>query len=702
MSSLIGNSLIKYYLGIWDNFSNVSAKDWAERILHIDFTEAAAQSMMDQLRPDLLSEYERYQNWTSEKYCSSKVDLGRYYALRMEEAFENEIDPDLPDFGQQLTDDEFAEFEDKAVRYLEGKGCKARFEGEGIVLGHHIAAFLFYLYYSIDELSSRMVDVMFSRNRMYEEKKYEVLKLKIIKDCLSCALADYCSNWESLREVNSSLEFELGYFNNRFYTSGAVISRCYTESTLSQYSDDLLEFFLSRDEKYLTADIIRRAFELKEKTTKRINIFNETKRSLPAGHDDYSIGTYQLESYMPFTAERKDELLSAIKDKKTFDYCWDFLELQGLLPTIDLMLNNLRTRDIDQEGCVCSEDELDNLYDELEFDRNDIIRLVYANGRKARSHAQNYTAEQIEAAEKHILECWKMLDILEDMIASTSVDGIGQYMRLKRQIVDRAGSDEEGTLMHRRMQHIVSLMERKVEELSARGCDVEQLSAQLEQRISSARSVSKNFLIPLAGGEKLYSMFISNNDEDTDFDYSCVAIMYYTALETLLTQYLYVNYLKKTGIMRGNKTRYIPIDEATELNQRYFAGAVRLDIIYKDETNDKGKRVKVPVKGKIPDLCELGTFKYIYNQDVLDKAEELRNYLTHDLGIRDLIELVKYCEKVFRTRKARNNAAHGMHIVSYNDTISAKNETYVETCIEEIDTLSGLIVEFLEMINPES
>ena len=73
--------------------------------------------------------------------------------------------------------------------------------------------------------------------------------------------------------------------------------------------------------------------------------------------------------------------------------------------------------------------------------------------------------------------------------------------------------------------------------------------------------------------------------------------------------------------------------------------------------------------------------------------------MTHDLGIRDTDALINYCERVFSDiREGRNHAAHGMHIVTYEETVKAKRDTY----IDEVSTLSGMIIEFLTMINLES
>ena len=457
MMTLNENKIIRYYLGVWDDFSDVSVKDWACRVFRYEISESEAQDILDMLRPELLAEYERYLDWMDKKLCMSRVDFDDYYGLRMMEGLENGTDPDVPDFGYQFSDEEFSEFEEKVIRYLEEKGYQARFGESGFVLGHHLAAFLYYLRYSMDEISSRMVTILFSRNRLYEEKIFEAVKLKTLKDILSSAMGDYCYSWETYREGNTSLEFALGYFNNRFYTSGSVIDMCNTKSALSRYSDSLLANFMARDEKYLTDDIAQMAFELRDEANEKISDFKNKANNLPADTDLLTVEAKDLASYLPYSAEREDELLFSVTDNATLEYYWYFLEIQGMLASIDLMLNIMRSRESVPDGCSFSSDDLDDLYEELEFDRGEIIGLVYANRRKASKLTMHYSMEQVEASEQHLLDCWRMMDILQSLVESGSVDDIEQYMRLKKQIVDKASNDEEGTLMQMRLEHIIGL-----------------------------------------------------------------------------------------------------------------------------------------------------------------------------------------------------------------------------------------------------
>ena len=50
MMTLNENKIIRYYLGIWDDFSDVSVKDWACRVFRYEISESEAQDILDMLR----------------------------------------------------------------------------------------------------------------------------------------------------------------------------------------------------------------------------------------------------------------------------------------------------------------------------------------------------------------------------------------------------------------------------------------------------------------------------------------------------------------------------------------------------------------------------------------------------------------------------------------------------------------------------
>ena len=688
--NLNGDSILKSCLGLGDDPEKVSAEEWVHDVLSIDVPASEASAIMDNMMPLLCREYERYQAWMDEHYCKSRVNFDDYYALLMQESMDNDDDSLVSIFDRSYDEKEFKLLEEQAVGYLEAKGHRSCWGDEGIVLGHHLTAFLHYLYYSIDEISQEIVSILLSKDRFRSEKIHEAGQLIILKELLGKAMGSYCYNWSVLREGRTALEFAIGFFNNRFHFSGSTVDMCACESGLSSYSDSLFDYFLTKEDKQLTEEVIIKAHKLIEDILRITGIFKQKEKALGDKCDLVNIEDYTLETYIPYSAEKKDELLYSIKDNAVAELYWYFLEMQGQISNADLVLNILRTCEGNSDTINWSAEELDDLYDELEFDRNDMLRLVYSNARKARRLATDFSAEQIEAREQHLLDCWKLMDALEGMIEATSIDDADKYMRSSKSIIDKAESIEDGTLIKARMDHIVSLMEQRLEELSRSENIKEQLEEKIEREVGSLQNINRDFLIPLSGGEKLYSMFIDNCEDNTDFDYTCIAIMYYTALETLLTQYLYVNYLKKVGIMdRNGNTSFIDIEEANSMNRRYFANKVKLQT---------QRSRNVVVSGRFPEFCELGSFKHYYSRQVIDRSSDLRSYLREDLGIQDLGERIRYCERVYRLKDGRNKAAHGMHIVSYGETQAAKRDTF----IEQINTMNGLIIDFIKLIRGQT
>lgn len=680
---LNGNTTIKYNLGILDDFKDVSVKDWAEHLLMVQFSEMDAMMLFEGTRSDFTAEYERYKNWMEQNLCRSNVNFDDYYALLMKDSLDsNDLTfSNLEQFDEIFSEEEFRELERKAVSYLEEKGKNAFWDDKGYVLGHHLAAFLFYLYYSIDEKSMEIVNILFSKGRMYEEKIKEAVKVKLLKTALTKAMNEYCYSWEVLREGRVAMEFALGFFNHRFYTSGSVISICAVKSALSQYSDNLLDYFITKDEKYLSEGTLSGAKELLDEINKTVHGFKAKQKELSDKRDHFVIDEYNMKSYIPYSAREKDEQLDSINDKLLAEYYWYFMEIQGLMSSADLMLNILGNRDIDPENMAYSEDDVNDLCDEIEFERNDMIRLVYENARKAKRAMTEYSIEKIEANENRLIDCWRLLDILEGMIDTMTLESADKYMRLKKEIVEQIQDTEEGTLLQERSKHITSLMERRVEELNENSNKIDSLTEEIEQYVGSLQNIITDFLIPLSGGEILYSMFVDHHDANPDFDYSCVTIMYYTALETIMKQYLFNNYLKKVGIWTDDGPVLYDGHIAREKNLTYL--------------KNQGKIVSQDGHSWISDRCELGKFKKIYCSEVLEQVQELRDYINDDLGIDNLDDLIGFCERVDEIRSDRNRAAHGMSIVTCEDTIKAKKDTY----IKELDTMNGMIIEFIRMIN---
>ena len=159
------------------------------------------------------------------------------------------------------------------------------------------------------------------------------------------------------------------------------------------------------------------------------------------------------------------------------------------------------------------------------------------------------------------------------------------------------------------------------------------------------------FFKSLSTGEYLYKTHILSAESTTErelFDYSCVALQYYTALEhviNFLFYYPYKEQVLKDVLKEGKKL------------EDYIGSSSRSHIFR---------------NGRLKDSVELGTFSYIFS---CSQEEHLCDYIAKKLLV-DPERLSSISMDISKISKLRNDAAHGGNVLTKESAVEARQNVY--------------------------
>lgn len=186
-------------------------------------------------------------------------------------------------------------------------------------------------------------------------------------------------------------------------------------------------------------------------------------------------------------------------------------------------------------------------------------------------------------------------------------------------------------------------------------------------KYSSELIIYPNLLDSLVSAEYLYNQYVNNNEPLNNFDYSCISIMYYMALEEFLNKIIYTQY-------------------STSILINYAKGNWKE--IVSSPTNFWDSKNKCYKKH-----CEIGNLGYLLEKIKQEKIfnEYMRNKFPN-LVIDDVID---YGKKLKNIANRRNNAAHGAHILSYK---TVKEDKEIVFIIDSINENRGLLFKLLSIL----
>jgi len=198
-------------------------------------------------------------------------------------------------------------------------------------------------------------------------------------------------------------------------------------------------------------------------------------------------------------------------------------------------------------------------------------------------------------------------------------------------------------------------------------------------------NIHDSVISTLTTAEELYYTYIDGKEPAEGFDYSCIAIMYFQALENLLNRLIYAPY--KSSCLEPKK-RDIYLSFKTKQNYTYLPYANSMSFYFSKYNDVNNCFLKSDMT--------LGTFPYLFwNVGSLGgfKAFLKDTFNTQTIDVK---ELKSFGDSLNVIAKRRNDAAHGSKVLDSETVISDRVLVYNENKAAS-EQIKAAINQFLSM-----
>ena len=178
----------------------------------------------------------------------------------------------------------------------------------------------------------------------------------------------------------------------------------------------------------------------------------------------------------------------------------------------------------------------------------------------------------------------------------------------------------------------------------------------------------------LVSAEYLYHQYVEGKSPMSNFDYSCISIMYYMALEDFINKLVYIPYSREV---------LSQINSADLKNKTW-------------QKNESCKYVSAFGKfwsnGKLKLSCEIGVLGFLF--EAVQEENKFEQWLQKKFPSIDSNAVEAFGSKLKSASQRRNDAAHGGNYLTYSDVCTDKKIVY-DTNVQHY---IGMIVELLELL----
>ena len=176
----------------------------------------------------------------------------------------------------------------------------------------------------------------------------------------------------------------------------------------------------------------------------------------------------------------------------------------------------------------------------------------------------------------------------------------------------------------------------------------------------------------LVSAEYLYKQYVDGKEPNEQFDYSCISIMYYMALEDFANKLVYIPYADEV---------LSKIPKNTVKNKEWRNNEALKYVSSAGSFWDKYQRLKKS--------CEIGVLGYLF--EAIEDEEYFKDYVIKKYPKTDVSALKKCGGELKKLAPRRNNAAHGGNYLTHADVCTDRTNVY-DTSVEK---LRGQIMELL-------
>lgn len=289
---------------------------------------------------------------------------------------------------------------------------------------------------------------------------------------------------------------------------------------------------------------------------------------------------------------------------------------------------------------------------------------------------RHYLDSQImEALEEDAENFSKSIDNVIDFVNAIAGDDIDGLMQAKQRYISTAAEfisgDQEEKLDDLTSQ-VVEKIKATIQKLDVYDELYSSISGDFDKYATELMKHPQIFS-SLVSAEYLYRQYVEGKSPKTNFDYSCISIMYYMALEDFINKLVYIPYSREVLSKIDSKD----LDDKTW--QR------------KESCRYVSSFGKFWSYGRLKQSCEIGVLGFLF--EAVPKEDKFEQWLQKKFPSIDSNTVKAFGGKLKGVSQRRNDAAHGGNYLTYSDVCTDKHNVYDAN----VQNYRGMIVELLEL-----
>jgi hypothetical protein len=321
----------------------------------------------------------------------------------------------------------------------------------------------------------------------------------------------------------------------------------------------------------------------------------------------------------------------------------------------------------------------------------DIIGIIYFNPGLHQELKQKNKQDLaiIHNDEKHLgnLKMWRLM--YEESLHAAINNDIEGLMELRRQYIQPFSvnnmPEEE---LEKVINGIISEIRKKVESQPEY---IESYSNTKKYLEKYSGILSNDIIMTISTAEHLYNEYIVSREEMENFDYSCISILYYQALENAYNHLIYKPYVEKVIkpnlhdiLYRLDNYRKYPCDAR---GRGYWP--------------DKSLIKLINYNNEVEASCMFGPFEKVMKYFAYNSNELFifRDFLVKTFNTRtlDMERIRDFSRGLSDVVSRRNHAAHGGSTIRFKDVIDDKLYVYEKQKIERYKLLLNKLLQFFNV-----
>ena len=315
------------------------------------------------------------------------------------------------------------------------------------------------------------------------------------------------------------------------------------------------------------------------------------------------------------------------------------------------------------------------MYDNMLKIQDKYMNIVFTHRAYYQSKRSIFNFQSLAANEKKSIIISNSIEDVLQITSSIIGNNIEDLMKAKQKYKSHIAiymTEDQQKKLDEYMMTVAEKIKESVSKLNVYDELYESISDEFQHYSSHLLKFPKIFA-SLVSAEYLYNQYIKQQKPNDHFDYSCISIMYYMALQDFVNKLIYTPYardiLNKTPsvVIRNDYQKYISSPTA------YWDKKVHA---YKS-------------------TCEIGNLGYLLAN--LSLECKLADFLLGKNPYLDLQALAQYGEKLKGIAPRRNEAAHGGNLRTFEDVKIDKEKVYISS-----REYKGLILELLEIMSSNS